>query len=174
MSKKQANLPKMSLLAEMEPATRQFFCFAHASRGESQLSGGRNRSSGNGWSFIRLGRRAEDKVQREKTVSIGPAKGEKSKPLQVTPDVVVMDPGKQLNHLRTGPVVSGIINDQHFLSFFTGQDIEESSNDGHQIQHEPAPVVFGVLEEVVRRILLESQIGISHNPLRKVYALKWQ
>jgi len=85
-----------------------------------------------------------------------------------------MDPGKQLNPLRTGAVVSGVINNQHLLSFCTGQDIEESSNDGHQIHHKLAPVVPGGLEEVIRCIFLESQVRVSRNPLRKVYALKGQ
>ncbi|MDO9040853.1 MAG: hypothetical protein Q7U64_00745 [Desulfocapsaceae bacterium] len=85
-----------------------------------------------------------------------------------------MDPGQQFNHLRTGPVVNGVIKDQNFLSFFAGQHIEKKSNDGHRIQHELASVVPGILEEVIRRILLEFQIWISYNPLRKTNDFKGQ
>jgi hypothetical protein len=85
-----------------------------------------------------------------------------------------MDPGKQFSHIRTALVVIGVVKDQKFFSSFPCQHIEHTSNDGHQIQHELVPVVPGILEEVIRRILLESQIGISYNPLRKINAFKGQ
>jgi hypothetical protein len=113
-----------------------------------------------------------------KNYSVRPAKDEQLESFQVTPnvlpDVMVIDPGQQLNSLGARPIVCGVIKGQHFLTFFAGQNINDTNNDNRQGQHKFTPVMFGIFQEVISCILAKSKIRVLCNFPGKVDTFKGQ
>ncbi len=59
--------------------------------------------------FLYFCGRTKNKVQRQKAISIRLSQSQQLKALQAPADIVVIDPSQQLNHLRSRPIVGGVI-----------------------------------------------------------------
>ena len=125
-------------------------------------------------SLARLGRGAQDEIERQETHPIGPAQGQEFESLQAPVGIVIVYPGQQLNHLGAGPVIGTVVDDQHLLALFAGQHIHEADHHRHQAKQELPPVIPGILQELVGGILLESQFRIVDDAPEEVESAKRQ
>lgn len=116
-------------------------------------------------SLARLDRRAQNKIKGKETVAVRPPQRQQLEAFEFSAAVVIKDPGKQFHHFGPGAIIGGVVKDQYLFPLLTGQQIKKSYNCCRQGHHKLAPIVPGILEELVGSVLAKSQAGVPHNTL---------
>ena len=87
---------------------------------------------------------------------------------------MIKDPGEQLHLFRTVPVIRTAVKDQNLFPFTIGEQRKNGHNFHGQAQHELTPVMPGVAQQVVGRILAKPQHLIFGNAPEEVLPIKGQ